>query len=522
MNDIINNMICKRSNTGIGGSNRNGLNAMLIAKSFMTEAMRIFINCKTLRGEFNLLVVYNKMFKMKKKFFMAVSAVSIILTSCSQSEPISVIDVEPISSELATLKINLSGAPATRAISDANANPDELKATSATIFVFSAQNSYQADTTVNLSNHSTQSGYEVTFHVPTGNGKRIYVGMNFSQALQDSVRLNGLAAMTYPIVDQENLFYASGTGNTPNFNGNLMFNDKPVIVDIAPGHNVASVAVERMASKITVKREGELQNNSTVTASNATFLTPTFKFAMANKNIKILPMKEQSKMIDANWKSDSVEVYKNDFQNEFAIHKMTYPTQWDTTRYVPVDDNNTSINNRQTKYALENTHEMPRPGEVTYVSLKVKFVPQFIATAFDDTTKRPVTVPVGSVPANMDTLHVVIDNNTYYYYTDRAIAAEHIGYMRQFMADADYSTYYGQNCFYNVFLNSDPTGKDYQANRNEYYDVGISKISKLGRPYPELDKEEMNNIIGATSSITVSITVNQWTMVDMGGQVLGN
>ena len=203
---------------------------------------------------------------------------------------------------------------------------------------------------------------------------------------------------------------------------------------------------------------------------------------------------------------------------------MQYPTQWDIARYVPVDDNAASIPTRQTKYALENTHELPRPGEVTYVSLMVKFEPQFVATAFDDTTKRPVTIPVGSAPAgtNMDTLHVVIDNNTYYYYPDRAVAEEHVLYLRQFMADADYSTYYGRNCFYNVFLNSDVATKEFQTNRNEFYDVGISRISKLGRPYPELDKEEMNQIIGATSSITVSITVNPWTMVNMGGQVLGN
>ena len=53
-------MICKRYKIRIGGSNLKGLNAMLITKSFVTKAKRIFIDFKAPRGEFNLLVVYNK------------------------------------------------------------------------------------------------------------------------------------------------------------------------------------------------------------------------------------------------------------------------------------------------------------------------------------------------------------------------------------------------------------------------------------------------------------------------------
>jgi hypothetical protein len=460
---------------------------------------------------------------MKKvfKLFMAASAITLVLTSCSQKEAQLDILPEPEALELATLTVNFSGGPESRAITDANANNDELKATSATIFVFSAQNSYQTDTTVNLpGSHNTQTGYAVTFNVPTGNAKRIYVGMNFTPALRDSVRLKGLSALTYSIADQENLFYASGTGNTSTFNGNLMFNDSTVIADIKPGQNTVNVKVERMASKITVRKEGELQQNQFTVVSNATFDASTLQFALGNKNTKILPMKEQTMTIDPNWKSDSVAVYQSDFQNEFAMRGVNF-SQWNLAQFKPVDDFNTAISGRQTKYALENTHEKPRPGEVTYISIKVQFDPQFIATSFDDATKKPITVPSSNV-LNKDTLHVVIDNNTYYYYTARDTAAKHVLYLRQFLQDADYLTYYGRYCFFNVFLNSDPTGKEYQTRRNEFYDVGLAKISRLGRPYSELDPQESNQIIGATSSITVNITVNPWSLVNMGGQVLGD
>ncbi|MDR2496720.1 MAG: Mfa1 family fimbria major subunit [Tannerellaceae bacterium] len=462
---------------------------------------------------------------MKKvfKFFMAASAITIVLTSCSQNEfPVNGdITPEPETSELATLTVNFSGGPATRAITDNNANADELKATSATIFVFNAQNSYQTDTTVSLPGpYSTPTGYAVTFNVPTGNAKRVYVGLNFTTPLRDSVRLNGLAALTYSIADQEGLFYASGNGNTPTFNGNLMFNDSTVIADIKPGQNTVNVNVERMASKITVKKQGELQQNTSITVSNATFDISTLEFAMGNKNTKILPMKEQTMTIDPNWKSDSVAVYQSDFQNEFSMRGVNF-AQWDLGQFKRVDDLNTPITARQVKYALENTHEKPRPGEVTYVTIKVKFDPQVIATSFDDATKKPITVPSASV-SKKDTLHVVIDNNTYYYYTARDTAAKHVLYLRQFLQDADYSTYYGQYCFYNVFLNSNPLGKEYQTRRNEFYDVGLEKISRLGRPYSELNPGESNQIIGATSSITVNISVNPWSLVDMGGQILGD
>lgn len=458
---------------------------------------------------------------MKKmfKFFMTVAAIAAI-SSCSNEEVLPG-DGPVTSSEKATLTVQIAGGgQATRAVDDANATTDELKVSNATIFVFNAQNAYQADTTVTLSSahEDGNNKYKVSFQVPTGN-KRIYVGLNFTAAMKDSVKTKGLAALAYAINDQEDLFYVSSNSTSTNFKGNPMFNLSPVYANIASGTNTASVNVERLTAKITVIKEDPLDKGS-VKASNATF-SNDIKFAMGNKNIKIFPMKDQSSDgRDPNWVASNYTSYKSDFQHEFEVLGKAW-NQWETSKFVPVDDDkNVDVKNRKTKYAFENTHEMAQQGEVTYVAVMVKFTPEKIATSFDGTSLTPVTV---SPSGTEDSLHVVIDNNTYYYYNDKDEAQKHIDYLNTFLPignKTSFTTYYNQTCFYQVWLNSDPSSKEYQAKRNEYYSVGLKNISKLGSPYPEID--DPTSIIGATSSITVNITVNPWSLIDMGGTILGD
>jgi hypothetical protein len=467
------------------------------------------------------------MFKMKKmkkmfKFFMTVAAIAAI-TSCSNEEIISGEgSVNP--NEKAALTVMIAGGgQATRALDDTNATTDELKVSNATIFVFSAQNAYQADTTVVLSQHATTTDnvYEVEFHVPTGNNKRVYVAINFSAAMTNLVKTNGLAALTYPITAQEGHFYGTGT----NFGGNPMFNDHPAYVDVKAGQttNRVNVAVERLTAKVTVQKEsGSNLALGDIKASNATFTSASLKFAMGNKNTKILPMREQSNWIDPNW-DGNYALYGSDFQHEFQVFGKAW-NQWDVTKFVDVDDATTAKLSK-TKYAFENTHKLAQQGEVTYVAILAKFKPDSIAT-WDDVNNTPITARYAAGTSADDSVFVVVDNNAFYYYADKSEAIKHTSYLTNLLPQGQpqisYTTYYNLTCFYRVWLNSVPSSKEYQAKRNEYYNVGLSDISRLGTPYPEIEPGTETEIIGATASITVKITVNPWTLVNMGGTVLGN
>jgi hypothetical protein len=465
---------------------------------------------------------------MKKMFrFLAASAVLtasvITITSCSTEEPIhsgnGASQIEG-GKEKATLKVSFAGAASTRAINDSNANDNEKVVSSATIFVFNAQNAYQADTTVLTPVTSVgANAYEVTFHAPTGNGKRVYVGLNLRPDMINFIKQKGLDSLTYSIANQEGIFYVSGSTINQTFEGNPMFNDRPVIVDIVPSTiNTANVTVERMTSKITVQTEGNLdQTVNPIKASNATFDNTTMEFAVGNKNRKVWPMKEQSaSRVDPNWTAPNIVDYQTDFQHEFAVKDITYPN-WNTTLFTALNKNADAVATLNVKYALENTHKDARYGEVTYVTIKTRFTPDAYATSFDNVLNKPVVTTV--TPSNTDTLHVVIENNSYYYYTDRTEAGKHVAYLNHTMGvnTNDYTTYFGNYCFFNVFLNSNPAGKDYQLNRNEYYKVSVAEIKKLGNPYPEIEDGQKNNIIGATGALAVTITVSPWSVVNMNG-----
>ncbi|GHU58646.1 hypothetical protein FACS189411_14420 [Bacteroidia bacterium] len=471
------------------------------------------------------------MFKMKKmkkmfKFFMTVAAIAAI-TSCSNEEIISG-EGTVASSERATLSVTISGgSQATRAIDDLNANTEELKASKATIFVFNDQNVYQADTTVILGTSGIDVGnnkYKVEFHVPTGANKRVYVALNFSDAMKNAVKSSGLTAMTYAIAGQENLFYVS-YNTTPNYGtyfGNPMFNEGIVTTDVVQGAaNSANVTVERLTAKITVVKETNSPlAKGNITTSNAIFSNSDIKFAMGNKNTKILPMKEQTSWIDPNW-DGNLSLYSSDFQHEFEIKGKQY-NQWDDAQFIVVDDQITPERDRKTKYAFENTHELAQEGEVTYAAIAVKFTPEKIATSFDGGTNTPITTPYTTGSKADDSVFVVIDNNAYYYYADSLEAKKHTTYLNNLpgATGVSHTTYCNLTCFYRVWLNSNPSSKEYQTKRNEFYSIGLSDINRLGDPYPEID--DPTSIIGATSAITVNITVKEWSLVNMGGVILGN
>ena len=117
---------------------------------------------------------------MKKMFrFLTASAVIAtsvsIITSCSSEEPFTQ-ETNPgllDGKEKATLTVTFSGAASTRAVTDQNANDNETTISKATIFVFNAQNAYEADTTVLTPPTAGANKYEVTFDVPVGNNKKV-------------------------------------------------------------------------------------------------------------------------------------------------------------------------------------------------------------------------------------------------------------------------------------------------------------------------------------------------------------
>jgi hypothetical protein len=205
--------------------------------------------------------------------------------------------------------------------------------------------------------------------------------------------------------------------------------------------------------------------------------------------------------VDPNWTFTGSMPYQADFINYF--NTTSYSGQFaDISKFVAVSKASESVADpslHQKAYVLENTHKAKIKGELTYGSVKATFVPA-ATHSFDGSTVTATPYAIGTAPA---LLYVFNNGGLFYYFTDLTEANNY-----KSVSNLDYKTYHDGLCFYDVYL--DPNF-DYNVLRNDYYQVTITKVNKLGREVAEIDDPDSE--IGAVADIEFTIVVRPWTVI---------
>jgi hypothetical protein len=460
---------------------------------------------------------YLKTNEMKQtlRFFVGIAAVAAGMFACSSEEIVP--DVQPVIERSNLTVILNNNEAATKAVTDANAVSKETAVSSISLFVFGAATKAEADTIFNStgSNPFTEGNdneYKATFlNAPVGS-KNVYVGVNLPQSLHSYIRDNGVAAVyTLSLAEQKAILYPA-TGGFP------MFSDGSVtpLLTIKSGEtNVLNVSVKRFVSKVTLETSAAFEANAgSERTVNGVTVDAALTFAMGQVNTKFFPypQKVDGEYLDPNYFAvinGSALGYQADFTDEFYDFKGNHPN-WTSTVPANVFENfkaasasadAPSIDKFNPGYVLENTNEQKLKGELTYASVKAKFTPGY--THSYDASKK-VTATANSANKNdYAKLYVFNNGGTYYYFTDEAEA-------KSYGADTGlgYSVYVDCYCFYNVFLNP---AKGYDVLRNDYYQVVVNKVSRLGNAYSGVDDPTVEQ--GGVADLQVTVTVQSWSKV---------
>jgi hypothetical protein len=452
--------------------------------------------------------------KQMFKVFVAIAAIAVGITACSNEEIIP--DVQLPALERASLTIILNNnEPATKAGGDANAVDAEVAISSISLFIFGQQGTQAEADTLFKENAGTNSfapvqgvanQYSATFfNAPVGN-KNAYVGVNLPQALHDYIKENGVAAI-YELNDLTKLAVLS-----PASGGFPMFSDdsKPSSLKIESTGNTLEVNVKRFVAKVTLETAKDFEDNKDgARTANGVTVDSDLTFAMGQMNTKFFsfPQKEAGKYKDPNYSAvlnGNAFNYQADFINEWS-HDFRTDLNWPNDAFAKfkavAKSTANDIEDLSPGYVLENTNEKKLKGELTYAAVKAKFTPEYTHSY---TSSGGVVAKKNTVNKNdFDTLFVFNRGGNYYYFEELADA-------NAYKTDngMNYLMYVDCTCFYNVYLNPDAA---YNVYRNDYYQVTVNKIARLGNPYPGTDDPTLE--LGGMADLAVTINVQSWNKV---------
>jgi hypothetical protein len=213
---------------------------------------------------------------------------------------------------------------------------------------------------------------------------------------------------------------------------------------------------------------------------------------------------------DPNFASD-YSLYGTEMANDFGGN---YPNIV-ATAYMDVNTDGAAITARNNKYTVENTSQSPYlRGLMSYISVRVKFIPDSIGTGYSPDTGLATMSPNSTV---FDNLVVYITANGYYrYYTNGTNAANWAAHP----ANAG-NTYLGRYrnayCYYMVYLDPQTSYplSPYASIRSLFYDMRITQINRLGypEPYPEAPYPTTPPETETPPRISVDTDVRDWTPV---------
>ncbi|MDR2413696.1 MAG: Mfa1 family fimbria major subunit [Odoribacteraceae bacterium] len=376
--------------------------------------------------------------------------------------------------EETTMKLNISlQEPTTRAPQDQNATDNEVKVSTIDIFIFDA-NTRKIENRISLNaqeidENPTKDAFTTTTEIRTTTGpKLVAAGINLPNDFPEVI----MSADLQKAWDVSSVALNSA-------NGLVMFSTRfqtPTLVtrndaDYATRNSI-DIPVERAVAKIAVQDGGYTATLPSGTISNVSF-------AIRNSNTRLFPMQVVDNGIikDPNWAKDYT-YSPSDFK-----HFNDYASINDKT--------NTDKRSWNTKYAPENTAEIPLEKTSTYASIRVKFTP----TRYTNGQGKE------KVNLNSTDFWVVMYDDVVYYFDDK-VEAQTFAAARGATVSEQYKD---GHAYYNAFIN---VKNGCNVLRNSFYNVKISLIIPPGSPTPE--EENPDDKVKEATDIKVSIDLEAW------------
>jgi hypothetical protein len=416
---------------------------------------------------------------------MAAVALMAGFSSCSNDEDVvgggKVTPGEPTSMEL---RISFEN-PGTYGTADPNATADEAAVKTVSVFIFdyatnklvSRGDLVAADFTQTAS--GSKDLYVASKKVTTTTGlKRIYVGVNLPAEFQMAI-----GQPFSKLTEAVNTTVANLTSST---NGFAMFSaderNTPLVAPTDASYQVANtvtVRVERLVAKVAVQASGTLS----LASGGGVLSNLEFCIGQSNKKMYRFKFLDMSNVKDPNWDTYEAADFET-FSDYVAINSASVANNIDLTA----------------KYATENTSKLALEKEVTYASVRARFVPgQYL----DGTgAVKPGTPVIGT------TFWMVSLNDGTKNYFD--VSSEADAYVLLHAADGAVKSpeYTNGYCYFTLFLN--PKGK-YNVIRNSFFKATITKIVAPGNPTP--DPLNPTDPVKIPTDMTCNLEVLPWTLI---------
>lgn len=390
--------------------------------------------------------------------------------------------------------------PTTRATDD-NASAAEAEVKNIDVFILNAIDgttaTYKripiAQWTPSNGNQYTKADIETTI-----GAKKVFVGVNLSDAMRNTIAANGLAGL-----NETKIHAITSAMLTDATTGFAMFStagvDKTLVIEaeVDPGNsakdNTISVSVERMVAKVGVVKAASVAN---ISDGSGTIDLSTLMFTLGNTNTKTFALQ---------YKSAGVVVDPN-----YTGYPTSYTdTDWEgleqtTANYVTIDANGTANNALAAKYAAENTADIALKGSNTYAAIKAKFNPTMYSKS-DGTNRDEI-----NGDTNETFWTVTLGDGTRKFFDNETDANTYNA--AQILKSPTTAKYTYGICYYSMYL-----GKDagYNFIRNNFYKATITEIKGLGGYKPGIITPGLSTDPVAKDAALIEMTVEiaPWNMI---------
>ncbi|MFV0586185.1 Mfa1 family fimbria major subunit [Bacteroides reticulotermitis] len=431
-----------------------------------------------------------------KKYFKTVflaTAVMVSFASCSNDEIVD--NGNDIPEGEKTSFILTIDQPQTYAASDDNATDREKLINDVDVFIFDKNDQLRSHTALTTNDFSeTNSQLTSTKKIPTTTGfKRVYVGVNLNKDLVANIKTMGVGA-THQLLEKVLDNKVTELGNELDNNGYAMFSkvvQEPTFT-LDEKNNVVKVNVERLVAKVVVYEKDGLKKQ--LESGDIS----TIEFAVGNVNTKFFPLPKANYM-DPNYIETTTDLA--DFL------KLGYSDSY----YIAANTEGTTIVKANKWNILENTSKGKRKSQLTYTSIRAKFLPKYFVR-WNSTTKK---LENDTRPGGADTFHQVKSDKGIYYFTD---AGQATAYGNSCTPKVTPVTFERGWCYYPVYLN--PTGTHngvskaedkFNVYRNNIYKVVIASIAGPGIS-KITDPTDPTEPVDETTNMTVEVTIEPWTL----------
>ena len=495
---------------------------------------------------------------MKKNFkyaMMMATALVLGFSSCSSddNDPIEGGGSHVVEGKVTKAKISIQ-APKTYASTPLDGTPEESNIGSVDVYIYNAKSGILENSKNFSSIDTSVTPWKVGEMQTTTGDKKVFIIANKPSAIEenhvntvekltnlahkfslDDLATNGEFVMSSIVMNKTFTTIVTPEGGTPTI----------------PSTNTVAAEVNRMVAKLSVRNKDANTPNLTIDGGK---LNPNLSFGVGqvNKYSYLAQNISNDNVVDPN--------YHNDVIGWSTGEGLTGSNT--VAKYEAVNAHDTTDDNLNFVYTLENTALNKKKGDLTYVAIQAEFIPDSLQNY--NTTKSKWEVINNSASTVAKTFHKITTKDNSFFFESEDLAKQYIvevlaanenkiiAINTEIIAEADAIIQGGSStseeiaeaqvkktaaeaaiekannkitelknttpivkytnglCYYTVYPNKE---NNYDVLRNDFYKITINKIMALGDNDPgPLTPEDGEDVIGLQTDIDVTITVNPWNL----------